>query len=237
MIVFLLTACIENLREFPDEQLLPLADAATESAGNGGDTLEISGSADAGWTLVGDSQTLTMRSPSRANLGRLNGSAARLVVEEDADGLGVSWVAIDSRGIEGADSVGYLYEEDSEMAFAKEAFGENFVAFGGVSGTGSVQGTDVFVWDLVFQTDDGDAWAVPGEPRLVTIAGITYRLTVLAAWSATRNAPQGAEFDSDCSTVGARIAFEMLVEPDYVGDEEPLQRGADDELGEPAACG
>lgn len=236
MLVLALLACSEEYRAYPEENLLALAEVSVEEEGHSRDDLEITGSVDDGWLVVASDETLTLSSPAKSDLGRLDGTYANLHLEADEDGVGSSVIALDARGIDGADSVPYLYDEAAGSEFTKGAFGADFVTFGGVTGTADVDGNPVFVRTAVFQTDEGELEASPGQPVRALIDGKTYRLTLLAAWSLD-SAPEVAEaLDAGCDNFGARLAFEMLLDPDFAGEADAVEREEGGSLAEPAAC-
>ncbi len=222
MIVFaLLVACEPALPEFPVEQLLPsvaVSDPFTEGMGP---DLDISAEGEGSWTVGDNQSSVVVTTPTGADLGRLDGSAAVLDVGANDSNGDLWWVAVDSRGIDGGDSVTYLYDAIGGGTLAEDYFGAGFARHGEPVGVATVDGMVAEVRPAIFATDEGDVELLPGEPGRVVMQGDVYRVVVLQSWTPEVDGSGEPKIAADCN-VGSPLVFEMLVDPEYQGGESPV---------------
>ncbi len=221
MLVLALLACEAPLPEFPVEQLLPRVELSDPLVGGVGPDLDIAADGEGNWTVSDDSASVVVTTPTGADLGRLDGSAAVLDVgANDANG-DLWWVAIDSRGIDGGDSVTYLYDALGGGTLAEDYFGAGFVRQGDAVGVATIDGMEAEVRPAIFATDEGEVELMPGEPGRVVMQGDVYRVVVLQSWTPELDASGEPKIAADCN-VGSPLIFEMLVDPEYEGGEPPV---------------
>lgn len=149
-------------------------------------TLTVTAGADEGdWTLGIEDATLEYHSPSRVDLGTLNGETVTLSVQQNYS------VA---RGLVIADAAGPRFIEASTPSEdGTTAFGRAIWTQGDVIGTGTVtnqydEPQKVKFTDVVVTTDEGESRLIPGEPTSVLVDGASWRFTVVSAYLAV-NAP------------------------------------------------
>lgn len=221
MLFLAFMACEAPLPEFPVEQLLPRVEVSDPLIGGVGPDLDIASAGEGTWVVSDNQASVELTTPTRADIGRLDGSAAVLTVEANDTNGDLWWAAIDSRGIDSGDSVTYLYDALGGGTLAEGYFGDGFVRQGDAVGVAMIDGMEAEVRPAVFATDEGEVELLPGEPARVVMQGDVYRVVVLQSWTPDTDDSGDAKIAADCN-VGSPLIFEMLVDPDYEGGEGPV---------------
>jgi hypothetical protein len=154
--------------------------------------------------------------PGESDLSVLEG--ASLAIE-----LGTAW-GDDTRTVRIDDESGprFLVQTGEEAGPATDLFGADFVSFGDEVGTGTMEdeyGTwKVAYHEAVFETDDGEVAANPGEPFVATIDGEDWRVVVHASFEVTKTP---AALPGCGGGISTTLSFEML-KVDATPRTEPL---------------
>jgi hypothetical protein len=159
----------------------------------------------ADWTLAVDGVNVAVHSPAHSDLSGLDGLELVVSVAPEAVSNELSLAVTTMEG-----DLHYLLEPVTPGAMTEETFGLGLVAPASALGEVSEGGWDLSLTSAWFRTDTGDVELLPGEPQEVSVYGVTYRATLIAAFTADLVTSQVVS----CSGASERLAFELVrVEP------------------------
>lgn len=169
------------------------------------------------WSLAvaaddGTTSTVTVHTPGESDLSSLSGMALTTTLAS-VWGTNPRDVEIDTVAGDEPAAPRFL-AQIYDHGVATDQFGEDFVAYGDVVGTGTI--TDEYgdytveYHAVTFQTDDGTVTAEAGVPVELTIDGQSWRVVVHAAFQVT----EYPEALPGCGGgVSDTLSFELLYEP------------------------
>lgn len=175
-------------------------DSTTDATG----TLAVTGE-DADYTLTVDTQSFTVHTPGRAAFADEAGLDVSLTL------LDYEWPGQVAATLSDADGVYWLEEPGTYSTAADAAFGEGFARYG--SSLGQARDGDYLVdyQTVIFATDQGDVEATAGTPVTLTVGGLTWRATVITAYT-TEQVPGTPQYD--CMGMPDLLAFEVVRVPE-----------------------
>lgn len=156
--------------------------------------------------------------PGQTELSELSG---QILTVEAVEMQGEEW----PRSVVISDEEGPVMVADAgyDSARIEEIFGEGFVSHGTTVGTAEDQTWQWSYTSVVFQTDEGPVYLLPGEVTTITIDGQQWRAAASAAYR--RDAQPDAALP-DCRIVYSMLAYELMRLSESVSD-ELLERAAD----------
>ena len=156
--------------------------------------------------------------PGQTELSELSG---QILTVEAVEMQGEEW----PRSVVISDEEGPVMVADAgyDSARIEEIFGEGFVSHGTTVGTAEDQTWQWSYTSVVFQTDEGPVYLLPGEVTTITIDGQQWRAAASAAYR--RDAQPDAALPG-CPTVQNMLAYELMRLSESVSD-ELLERAAD----------
>ena len=190
-------------------------------------TLTVAGDG-ADFTLALGTESWDVHSPAQTSLVDWSGLDVTLSVA-----AGEEWPDQTEMLLTDDDGPAWLAEPGTTQSYASTAFGDGFATYG--SSLGQVREGDYIVdyQTVIFATDDGDVEASPGTPVTLTIDGVSYKATVITAYT-TEQAPGTPEYD--CMGMPDMLSYELVRVP-QVTDWSQLARSAAFDAASIPGCG
>ncbi len=136
------------------------------------------GAEEGDWSISVGDQSFELHSPSRADLSAFSGEVSLTV--------GEAWDIAPSVLLEDASGVAYVASHSAEED-GSTAFGRSVWRFGEPIGHGVIvneydEENEVTFLEVEVTDDNGSQIVLPGEPAEITLDGVLYRFTVVAAY-------------------------------------------------------
>lgn len=162
--------------------------------------------ADQDWSLTitpaeGEPFSWTVHSPGAVDLSALSGEGRTLDLLSEEVFEERSFVISDEHG------PAYVADIGANADDVAEVLGITAPTYGGAMGTEEDDNFVTTYTSLVFATDDGEVELLPGDVTTVTLGGISWRITAIAAY--TREIKEGAILPG-CGFLVDMLSYEML---------------------------
>ena len=206
LLPFALTACDKSSGDAPEQLetlLVEIGYAEVEDSYAG--TLAVSG-ADQDWSLsitpaVGEAFSWTVHSPAEVDLSTLAGEDRTLTL--------LSEVVFEERSFVLSDASGPAYiadigENASDVASLLDT---DPARFGEVLASDEDENFTSDYTTLIFPSDDGEVELMPGDVTTLSINGVSWRVTAIAAYD--REMKEGGSFPG-CPFIVDMLSYEMI---------------------------